>query len=117
MSDKPLTGEVFHPSSDVLKSANVRDWNTLAAAAERDYEGFWSKEAEELHWFQNWDRVLETSKKPFYQWFVGGQTNIAYNCLDRHAETSKRNKLAFLWEGENGDFRSFSYFALRREVC
>jgi acetyl-CoA synthetase len=60
---------------------------------------------------------LDDSNKPFYQWFVGGKTNIAYNCLDRHTKTAHRNKLALMWEGEKGEFRSFSYFALRRETC
>ena len=75
------------------------------------------KEANELHWFKKWDKVLDDSKKPFYKWFIGGKTNIAYNCLDGHTKTFRRNKLALIWEGENGDFRSFSYFALRRETC
>ncbi len=61
--------------------------------------------------------MLDDSNKPFFKWFVGGKTNIVYNCLDRHAETSRRNKLALMWEGEKGEFRSFSYFALRRETC
>jgi acetyl-CoA synthetase len=80
-------------------------------------EGFWAKEASELHWFEPWTKVLDDTKKPFYQWFVGGKTNIAYNCLDRHTKTAHRNKLALMWEGEKGEFRSFSYFALRRETC
>jgi acetyl-CoA synthetase len=117
MPDNKLSGEVFYPSEDVLRHAHVRNWEELSAAAEKDLEGFWAKEANELHWFEHWDKVLDDSKKPFYQWFVGGKTNIVYNCLDRHITTARKNKLALLWEGENGDFRSFSYFALRRETC
>jgi len=112
-----LTGDVYHPSEEVLRRAHVKDWDKLAEFATRENGQFWAKEAEELHWFKKWEKVLDDSGKPFYKWFVGGETNIAYNCLDRHAETARKNKLAFLWEGENGDFRSFSYFALRREVC
>ena len=89
----------------------------MADAASSDLEAFWAKEASELHWFQTWDKVLDDSNKPFYQWFTGGKVNIVYNCLDRHTETSRRNKLALLWEGEKGEFRSYSYFALRRETC
>ena len=117
MSDRRLTGEVFLPSEDTLRRATVRDWDELAARAERDLQGFWAAEANELHWFEHWEKVLDDSNKPFFKWFVGGKTNIVYNCLDRHAETSRRNKLALMWEGEKGEFRSFSYFALRRETC
>ncbi len=113
----PLSGEVFHPSEEAIRHAHVRDWEKMRAEAEGDLEGFWAKEANELHWFQHWDKVLDDSKKPFFKWFVGAKTNIVYNCLDRHAATARRNKLALLWEGEKGEFRSFSYFALRREVC
>ena len=66
---------------------------------------------------QKWDKVLDDSNAPFYKWFVGGKTNIVYNCLDRHVATWRRNKLALIWEGENGEVRTFSYHALNREVC
>ena len=117
MAESKLTGDVFYPPEEIIRHAHARDWGTMAAAAEKDLEGFWAKEANELHWFEHWEKVLDESKKPFYQWFVGGKTNIAYNCLDRHTATARRNKLALMWEGEKGEFRSFSYFALRREVC
>ncbi|MGH2568859.1 MAG: AMP-binding protein, partial [Bacteroidota bacterium] len=117
MSDKKLTGEVFYPAQELVARAHVKDWDKMKTDAERDLEGFWAKEAKELHWFQPWTKVLDDSKKPFYKWFVGGKTNIAYNCLDRHTMTAHRNKLALLWEGEKGEFRSFSYFALQRETC
>ncbi len=117
MAEKKLTGEVFAPSPETVRHAHVKDWDMLVRSAENDLEGFWSKEANELHWFEHWNTVLDESHKPFYKWFTGAKTNIAYNCLDRHARTSHRNKLALLWEGEKGEFRSFSYFALRREVC
>jgi acetyl-CoA synthetase len=116
MSEKKLSGEVFYPSEEIIKSANAK-CEQLYSAAEKDYLGFWENEAKNLHWFQKWDKVLDDSKKPFYKWFVNGKTNIAYNCLDVHCETFRRNKVALVWEGENGDFRSLSYFALRRETC
>ena len=117
MSTIKLSGDVYYPSDDVVRHAHVKSWDAMEAAANADYEGYWAKEASELHWFQKWDRVMDDSQKPFFKWFLGGQTNIAFNCLDRHTQTARRNKLAFIWEGENGDFRSFSYFALHREVC
>ncbi|MFN0158821.1 MAG: acetate--CoA ligase [Bacteroidota bacterium] len=117
MSENKLSGEVFYPSEETLRLSHVKKWADLASFAEKDLEGFWTKEANELHWFAPWKKVLDDSKKPFYQWFVGGKTNIVHNCLDRHTATARRNKLALLWEGEKGEFRSFSYFALRRETC
>jgi acetyl-CoA synthetase len=117
MADKALTGDVVFPAADVAASARIPRWEDLAAEAERDLEAFWAREASELHWFSPWTKVLDDSKKPFYKWFIGGTTNISYNCLDRHIDTPRRNKLALLWEGEKGEFRSLSYFALRRETC
>ncbi|MDP4174920.1 MAG: acetate--CoA ligase [Bacteroidota bacterium] len=114
---KQLTGEVFYPSKEVISHSNAKDWEKLQEEAENDLEGFWAKEANELHWFRKWDKVIDDSKKPFYKWFTGGRTNIVYNCLDIHTQTFRRNKLALIWEGEDGSFRSYSYFALRRETC
>lgn len=116
MTAKKLTGEVYHPSKETISKALVKDWDAMASSAEKDLEGYWAKEAKELHWFKPWTKVLDDSNKPFFKWFVGAKTNIVYNCLDRHVATAHRNKLALLWEGENGDFRSFSYFALLRET-
>ncbi len=117
MTQENLTGEIYYPSEETVKQARVPDWDALAREAEKDYIGFWEREARELHWFEPWTRVLDETQKPFYRWFVGAKTNIVYNCLDRHVRTARRNKLALFWEGENGDFRSLSYFALHREVC
>ena len=116
MADKKLSGDVYYPSEELIKSANAK-CEHLYTSAEKDYLGFWESEAKNLHWFQKWDKVLDDSKKPFYKWFINGKTNIAYNCLDVHCETPRRNKVALIWEGENGEFRSLSYFALRRETC
>ncbi|NLV25062.1 MAG: acetate--CoA ligase [Deltaproteobacteria bacterium] len=117
MAQKKLSGEVFLPSKAVIEKATVKDWDVLNKRAQEDYEGFWSAEAENLHWFKKWDKVLDESNKPFYKWFTGAKTNIAYNCLDVHLTTWRRNKLAFFWEGENGDFKSYSYYYLNKYVC
>ncbi len=117
MTEEKLSGEVFYPDEETVAMARVPDWQALAAEAEQDYLGFWEREAKELHWFAPWKKVLDDSQQPFYKWFTGARTNIAFNCLDRHVTTARRNKLALIWEGENGDFKSFSYFALRRDVC
>ncbi|MCL5070403.1 MAG: acetate--CoA ligase [Actinobacteria bacterium] len=116
MTEKQLSGEVYYPSEEILKNANAK-CQKLYSFAENDYLGFWENEASNLNWFKKWDKVLDDSNKPFFQWFINGKTNIAYNCLDVHCKNFRRNKLALFWEGENGDIRSFSYFALRRDTC
>jgi len=109
--------ELFRPTPQVTAAANIQNLGEMRRHAATDLEGFWGERAREFDWFKPWDRVLDDSKKPFFQWFVGGRTNIVYNCLDRHIKTSRRNKLALIWEGEKGDLRTFSYHALNREVC
>ena len=85
-------------------------------AAERPEE-FWGELAEkELFWFEKWSHVFEWHP-PFAKWFVGGKTNVSYNCLDRHLATHRKNKVAILWEGEPGDQRQISYQELHRLVC
>ena len=118
MSAKPtLEGEVFYPSSEVIAQARVKDWDALAAKASQDLEGFWKGEAEELEWYRKWDKVLDDSNKPFFKWFAGGQCNIVHNCLDRHQKTWRKNKLSLVWVGERHEVRTYSYFALNRDVC
>jgi acetyl-CoA synthetase len=112
-----LHGEVFYPSEEVVAQANVKDYAQVVREAERDLEGFWARQAEELEWFVPWERVLDDSQAPFFKWFVGAKTNIVYNALERHVNTWRRNKLALIWEGEPGDQRTFSYYSLNREVC
>jgi acetyl-CoA synthetase len=110
-------GELYLPSPDVIAQAHVKDYQSLYQYSLQDPESFWAERAEELEWYQKWDKVLDDSNPPFYKWFVGGKTNIVHNALDRHLKTYRKNKLALIWEGEPGDTRSFSYFALSREVC
>ncbi len=115
MIGKNLSGEVFYPSKQVIKHANAK-CEQLYKSAEEDYEGFWAKEAKNLKWFKKWTQVLDDSNKPFFKWFTDGKTNICYNCLDVHLHSARRNKLALIWEGEKGEFKSYSYFALHRDV-
>ncbi len=110
---------IFPPPAEFQAQARVRgmeEFERLCAEAEADPEGWWASQAERLHWFRKWDRVLEWNL-PFAKWFVGGTTNVAYNCLDRHLSTWRRNKAAIIWEGEPGEVRTLTYQQLHDEVC
>ena len=109
---------VFEPSDEFRSKAHVKslaEYQRLYKEAEEQPEEFWANIARELHWFKTWDRVLDW-KLPFAQWFVGGQLNISYNCLDTHVATWRKNKAAILWEGEPGDSRTLTYQQLLHEV-
>ncbi|MFB2738544.1 acetate--CoA ligase [Umezakia ovalisporum] len=110
----------FHPTGEFAQNAHIKsleDYQRLYAQAQADPQQFWAELAEkELKWFQKWDTVLDW-QPPFAKWFVGGKINIAYNCLDRHLTTWRRNKAALIWEGEPGDSRTLTYAQLHREVC
>ncbi len=80
-----------------------------------DPEGFWAEQAEDFHWFEKWDTVRNWDP-PHVEWFVGGKTNIAYNCLDVHLDTPKKNKAAIIWESEDGESETYTYGDLHREV-
>jgi acetyl-CoA synthetase len=110
------TQEWYYPSEEIVKNAYIPDYDAVYKKAQQDPEAFWAEQAEKLHWFRKWDKVLDSSNAPFYQWFVGGKTNIAYNALDRHVKTAHKNKLALIWEGENGDQHTYSYYRLTQEV-
>jgi acetyl-CoA synthetase len=117
MATDPKSGNsLYHPSKEVKAKARVKDYDKLYKESITDREGFWTSEAEELHWYKKWDKVLDDSNKPFYKWFTGGKTNIVANTIDRHLDSETKNKLALIWEGEPGDMRTYSYFALNREV-
>ena len=108
-------GRRFPPPPAFAAQANVRGGDVYEEARE-DLEGFWGREAEGFHWFEPWDAVLEWDI-PFAKWFVGGKTNLAYNCLDRHVEAGLGERVAYHWEGEPGDTRTITYAELHAEVC
>lgn len=108
--------EIYYPSQEVLDYATVKEYDNLYKYSIENSEAFWEEQAQNLEWYEPWDKVLDDSDKPFYKWFVGAKTNIIHNAIDRHLKTATRNKIAFVWEGENGDLRVYSYHALNREV-
>lgn len=83
--------------------------------AKSDFVSFWNSEAKKLFWFKTWSKTLDWNP-PFAKWFVGGKINASYNALDIH-QNNKAEKLAILWEGEDGQTRQFTYKELYRDVC
>ncbi len=84
--------------------------------AATDDEGFWANRASELiTWSKPWDTILEWDL-PYAKWFIGGELNVSYNCLDRHVEAGRGDKVAFHWEGEPGDSRTITYAELLGDV-
>ena len=112
--------DLYHPPEEFAARANVPRGDAhrqLMERAQSDPEGFWGDLAEsELHWFRQWDKVLDDAEAPFYRWFTGGRTNMSYNCLDRHCETWRKNRAAIVWEGEPGEQRILTYQELLRAV-
>jgi acetyl-CoA synthetase len=105
---------VFVPSEAFRAQANATE--SVYEQAEADRLGFWAKQTDQLTWFKHWEQLLDW-KPPFAKWFLGGKLNAAYNCVDRHTLTWRRNKAAIIWEGEPGDSRVITYQELQREVC
>ena len=109
-------GRSFPPSDEFKKQAKVTD-DSLHREADADVEGFWKRQAEKyVSWYKPFDTVL-TWDLPFARWFEGGQLNVSYNCLDRHVEAGRGDKVAYHWEGEPGDTRSVTYKELLDEGC
>src|SRR6266478_5497843 len=109
---------VFPPPKEFAAQALVKsmdEWRALSRAAADDPEKFWAGVARELHWFKPWTKVLEWDS-PWAKWFVGGKINLSYNCLDRHVDSPRRNKAAYIWEGEPGEVRTITYQQLLLEV-
>lgn len=108
---------VIAPSADFAARARVsrEDYETRYRRSLDDPDGFWGEVAGELSWMRPWDRVLDW-QEPHARWFVGGQTNLAHNALDRNVERGLGDKVAFLWEGEDGGGRTLTYSELLREV-
>jgi acetyl-CoA synthetase len=108
----------FPPPAEFSRHAHVKsmdEYERLYKESVDDPDKFWSCVASELHWFKKWDKVLEWNC-PWAKWFVGGQFNLSYNCLDRHVETGRKDKAAIIWESEPGEIRTLTYQQLHREV-
>ena len=121
----PQTSQIYHPSETIVENSNVMAYarskgfsssDELYAWTLTNNEDFWTDMANQLEWFSPWEKVVDESNAPFYKWFTGAKTNIVHNAIDRHLKTWRKNKLALIWEGEDGTERTFSFFKLNREV-
>jgi len=100
---------------DKARLGSLEAYERLYRQSLDDPDTFWGEIAAELHWFKRWDRV-QVWDEPHARWFVGGQTNLAYNCLDLQVERGRGHKVALHWEGEPGDRRTITYRELLDEV-
>ncbi len=104
----------FPPDPAFTEQANIKA--DVYLEAEQDFEQFWADLARErISWFKDFDTTLEWDL-PFARWFVGGELNVSYNCVDRHVENGLGSKVAYHWIGEPGDTRTITYADLHREV-
>src|ERR1700693_3584362 len=131
MPDKPPTADArtniesvlhedrkFECPEDFRQQAHIKsldEYERIYRESVEQPEKFWGGIANELHWFKKWDAVLQWNH-PWAKWFVGGQINLSYNCLDRHVKTFRKNKAALIWESEPGEVRTLTYQQLHREV-
>jgi acetyl-CoA synthetase len=111
--------QIFKPKKERFKNPlikNMCEYRALVANFKEDYNGTWGQYAnEKIDWFKPFNTVLDESEAPNYKWFKGGKLNVAYNCVDRHLKT-KKNKIAIIFEGDNGDKRILTYKELAYKV-
>ena len=112
---------VFYPPKELSEAAYIKsfdEYKKIYAESVKNPDAYWAEKAEELDWFRKWDKVSEADfANAKHQWFLGGKINVAYNCIDRHLKTWRKNKAAIIWEGDPGDSRVLTYQQLYNEVC
>lgn len=112
---------VFPPSEEFVKQANVSgqaDYQALLEESDRDPEGFWRRLAnEKLHWIKPFTEVLDESNAPFYRWFGDGELNVSANCLDANIERGLGDKVALIFEADDGAVTKVTYHELFERVC
>ncbi len=112
---------VFNPPAELVEHATISGmggYQALCAEAERDYEGFWAKLAQEnLEWHKPFTQVLDESQAPFYKWFDDGELNVSWNCLDRNLANGNADKTAVIFEADGGEVSHVTYRELHQRVC
>jgi acetyl-CoA synthetase len=115
MSETSLPfNEKFYPNNAQASSGEKlrQEWEKSI----KNPQEFWAEKANAIDWFKTWDKVLDDSNPPFYKWFSGGVLNMSHNALDRHVKNQRKHKLAYIWEGEMGEVKTYTYYQLYREV-
>jgi len=111
---------VFYPPQELSARAYIRNLDEYRKIYQKsidDPEGFWAQMAQQLEWYKRWDKVLvDDFANAQHEWFVGGKINVTNNCIDRHLKTWRKNKAAFIWEGDIGDTKTLTYQQLFNEV-
>jgi acetyl-CoA synthetase len=115
------SNQKFYPSSEFSENAHIRFYGAVRKTLSgiyKDPSGFWSKQAERLHWYKKWDDVVDFDfVDANIKWFSGGKLNVSYNCLDRHVEAGFGDRTAIIWEGNDpAEDKTFSYSELLAEV-
>ena len=110
-----LDVERFDPPEEFREQALLSD-PSLYEEAEKDWKGWWTKQAKELHWFKEPTEDVDDSNPPFYKWFADGKVNASYNCVDRHVEAGNGDRVAYHWRGEEGEERDVTYAELHKDV-
>ena len=113
--EEMLETEKFDPPEEFVKHALLSD-PSVYDEAEKDWKGWWMKQAKELHWFKEPTEDVDESDPPFYKWFADGKINASYNCVDRHVEDGNGDRVAFHWRGEEGEEEDITYADLHRDV-
>ena len=106
---------LINPSPETINDSHVKDYEKMYLESMKNPEIFWENIAKELSWFKPWNKVLDW-KFPYARWFVGGQTNIVYNALDRWMNTDTKNKTALLWVAQDQTEQRFTYGQLNEVV-
>ena len=102
-----------------MRAQKIKNFDSLIQRSQDDIEWFWDAANKFLgiEWYTPYKKIVDTAKGiEWAKWFSGGRINITHNCVDKHVNTFRRHKLAFLWEGENGEVRKLTYLDLYREV-
>src|SRR6476469_1627625 len=113
--EEMLEIEKFDPPEEFVKNALLND-PSIYEEAEKDWKGWWLKQAKELHWFKEPSETVDDSNPPFAKWFADGKLNASYNCLDRHVEAGNGDRVAFHWRGAEGEEEDVTYAALLTDV-
>ncbi len=102
------TEQTFPPPPEFAAQANASDPGVYERAG-ADPEAWWGSWAEKLDWIEPFDEILDWSEPPFAKWFGGGKLNVSANCLDRHVEAGRGDRVAYYWEGEDGTRKEITY--------